>query len=452
MSSLPSISPAASPGGSARLVVLIGHESSVSPADLALSSAGLAEISFLADSGQTGESLLWQIARGVAPTTVVDFTDYQACLAAVRCAGATAVTTFMDRWCALAARLNQALGADAGNQVPWGRKDRHRQILREAGLSRIRSLVPSDRAELGEFADTVGFPLIVKPVDGFASKNTWLLQSRDELERLIDAPDFDLTRLYAEEFFRSCGPLAPGMADYASVEVFRSGSAAGPAGSTAFITHRPPQAWPCRETGPVLPSPLPAERQRELIGFTDQVLDALGGYRGMYHVEVKPSPTGLEVIEVNGRIGGYITKAVHYGTGQDLARLGLASVLGQAPTMQLDWQQCVCALLFQAPAAGRRVVRSPSRRELRRLPGVIAIESVAAPGAEVHWRTGTLGLVASVWLTADNHADLHRQIVGVSEFLTDEFGYVDADDQPVHDRSWLDQLTAQDPDESEVTG
>jgi len=55
-------------------------------------------------------------------------------------------------------------------------------------------------------------------------------------------------------------------------------------------------------------------------------------------------------------------------------------------------------------------------------------------------------------LTADNHADLHRQIVGVSEFLTDEFGYVDADDQPVHDRSWLDQLTAQDPYESEVTG
>ena len=97
MSSLPSISPAASYGEAARLVVLIGHQSSVSPADLALSSAGLAELSFLADSGQTGEALLWQIARGVAPTTLVDFTDYQACLDAVRRAGATAVTTFMDR-------------------------------------------------------------------------------------------------------------------------------------------------------------------------------------------------------------------------------------------------------------------------------------------------------------------------------------------------------------------
>jgi biotin carboxylase len=447
MSSLPNISPAASHGRPTRLVVLIGHQSSVSPADLAMSSAGLAELSLLADSGQPDESLLWQIARGVAPTTLVDFTDYQACLAAVRQVGATAVTTFMDRWCALAARLNQALGADAGNRIPWGRKDQHRQILREAGLSRIRSLVPADQAELREFADTVGFPLIVKPVDGFASRNTWLLESRYELEQLLDAPDFDLTGLYAEEFIGSCGPMVPGMADYVSVEVFRSGSAAGPAGCTTFITHRTPQAWPCRETGPVLPSPLPAERQRELIGFTEQVLDALGGYRGMYHVEVKPSPTGLEVIEVNGRIGGYITKAVHYGTGQDLARLGLASSLGQAPPLELDWQQCVQALLLQAPAAARRIVRSPSRRELSRLPGVIAIESVSAAGAEVHWRTGTLGSVAAVWLTADDHAELHRRAVGVSEFLTDGFGYLDAEDRPVQDRSWLDQLTAQDPND-----
>src|SRR6185503_10232981 len=204
-------------------------------------------------------------------------------------------------------------------------------------------------AELGEFADTVGFPLIVKPVDGFASRNTWLLESRQELEQLFAEPDFELTGLYAEEFIRSCGPMVPGMADYVSVEVFRSGSVDEPAGSTTFITHRTPQAWPCRETGPILPSPLPVERQRELIGFTNQVLDALGGYRGMYHVEVKPSPTGLEVIEVNGRIGGYIAKAVHYGTGQDLARLGLASVLGQAPPLELEWQQCVFCLLFQAP-------------------------------------------------------------------------------------------------------
>ena len=86
-------------------------------------------------------------------------------------------------------------------------------------------------------------------MDGFASRNTWLLESRHELEQLLDAPDFELTGLYAEEFIGSCGPMVPGMADYVSVEVFRSGSAAGPAGSTTFITHRPPQAWPCRETG-----------------------------------------------------------------------------------------------------------------------------------------------------------------------------------------------------------
>ena len=59
---------------------------------------------------------------------------------------------------------------------------------------------------------------------------------------------------------------------------------------------------------------------------------------------------------------------------------------------------------------------------------------------------------ASVWLTAEDHDELHRRIVGVSEFLTEGFGYVDDADRPVQDRSWLDQLTAQDSNDSEVIG
>ncbi|HJQ01701.1 MAG TPA: hypothetical protein VJ851_08880 [Jatrophihabitans sp.] len=447
MSSLPSISPKASHSPT-RLTVLIGHESSVSPADLALSSDGLAEINFLADSRRTEESLLWQIARSVGPTELVDFSDYQACLNAVRRFGATAVTTFMDRHCLLATQLNRALGTDAGNDVPWGRKDLHRRILRAAGLSRIDSMVPDRPEELRSFAESAGFPFIVKPVDGFASKNTWLLENQADLDRLLGAdgraPAQDLTGMFAEEFIRSCGPIAPGMSDYVSVEMFRPGSVAGPMSGTAFITHRTPQDWPCRETGPVLPSPLPAERQRELIQYTEQVLDALSAYRGMYHVEVKPSPTGPEIIEVNGRIGGYIAKAVRYGTGQDLARLALASALGRPSDVELDWYRCVQALLYQPPPAARRVVRSPSRRELTKLPGVIAIETISPVGTEVHWRNGTLGLVATVWLAADDHDQLHERVVRISEFLFEGFDYVDSDGRPVHDRSWLDKLTEDD--------
>jgi biotin carboxylase len=263
--------------------------------------------------------------------------------------------------------------------------------------------------------------------------------------------------MYAEEFIRSCGPVAPGMSDYVSVEVFRSGSVAGPVSGTEFVSHRTPQDWPCRETGLILPSPLPAARQQELIQFTGQVLDALSAYRGMYHVEIKPSPTGPEIIEVNGRIGGYMAKGVRYGTGQDLARLALASALGRPTEVELNWHRCVEALLFQPPPAARLVVRSPSRRELSKLPGVIAIESVAPVGTEVHWRNGTLGMVAAVWLTADDHDQLHERVTRISEFLTDGFDYVDEDGQPVHDRSWLAKLTEDDSarpprTDDEVTG
>ncbi|MEO6703636.1 MAG: hypothetical protein ABI140_14440 [Jatrophihabitantaceae bacterium] len=425
-----------------RLAVLIAAEGSLSPADLASSCAGLAELSFVADRAESAtehgdDSMLLQVAAGLAPTGLADFADPADCLAAVRQAGADAVTTFVERLCPLAAWLNLQLGADGGNQVPWGRKDLHRQALVQAGLSRIRSL-PLERPEqLTEFADQVGYPFVVKPIDGFASRDTWLLPDRPaaaELAAGMAHGEHQLAGLFAEEFILSTGPTAPAMADYLSVEVFRAGGRE-PAG--AFITHRPPPAWPCRETGLILPSPLRPDEQAPLIDYAQDVLDAVGARRGAYHVEIKPSPSGPETIEVNGRIGGFIARAVRYGTGQDLGRMALTSVLGQPQQVELRWDRCVLGLLFQPPAAARRVVSAPSRREVSRLPGVIAVEDIAAVGSAVHWRNGTFGMVARLWIAADSHPDLQESFVRVTEFLTDRFGYVDAEGQPVRDLSWL---------------
>lgn len=442
-SSLPAVSRT-----SDRLAVLIGPQGSLSPADIAGSCAGLAELRFLAEAGPAGagkaegaDSLLYQVASGLAPTQLVDFADPAGCLAAVRRAGATSVTTFVERLCPLAAWLNRELGADGGNAVPWGRKDLHRSTLRRAGLSRIASTRLHEPAQLRGFAGSVGFPIVVKPIDGFASRDTWLLTDRAELDALVagSGPD-GLAGLFAEQFITGSGSPVPWLADYLSVEAFRSGLPRI-AGSDAFITHRPPPAWPFRETGLVLPSPLPATEQSPLIAHAEQVLDALGARRGGFHVELKPSARGPETIEVNGRIGGFIARAVRYGTGQDLGRLALASALGREPELDLHWNRCVLGLLFQPPADARLVVRAPGRRELGRLPGVLAVEDIAAVGTGVHWRNGTFGMVARLWLAADSHQELRECLIRVTEFLTEQFDYQDGSGRPVRELSWLETVS-----------
>jgi hypothetical protein len=431
-------------GVGGRIAVLVEPEASLSPADTAVACEGLVGLSFLMDSATASDSVLWQVASGLAPTSLVDFSDEGACLAAVRRAGAGTVVTFAERLCPLAARLNRAIGAHPRNNVPWGRKDLHRATLRDAGLSRIRSVRLHAAEQLRSFAGTVGFPVVVKPVDGFASRNTWLLADQAGLDAFL-SPNAtgrheDLEGLFAEEYIVGTDPALPWLADYLSVEVFRSGNphAQGP---DAFVTHRPPTAWPLRETGMVLPSPLPSGTQRSLITHARGVLDALQANQGAYHVEIKPAPHGPETIEVNGRIGGFVARAVRYGTGRDLGRLALSCLLGHEPDLDLRWTRCVLGLLFQPPAAARRVVKSPDRQDLAQLTGVLAVEDIAPEGTAVHWRNGTFGMVARLWLAADNYEDLREYLVRVTEFLTERFAYVDARGAAVHDLDWLEAIS-----------
>jgi hypothetical protein len=423
----------------------VGPEASLSPADTAVACEGLVDLSFLMDGATAArDSILWQAASGLAPTALVDFSDEVACLAAVRRAGAGTVTTFVERLCPLAARLNRALGAHPRNDVPWGRKDLHRARLHDAGLSRIRSIRLHAPEQLRSFAGTVRFPVVVKPIDGFASRNTWLLADQAGLDAFL-SPDAtgrreDLEGLFAEEYIVGTDPALPWMADYLSVEVFRSGNPHSE-GPDAFVTHRPPPAWPLRETGMVLPSPLPPAAQRPLMTHARGVLDALHANQGAYHVEIKPAPHGPETIEVNGRIGGFVARAVRYGTGRDLGRLALSCLLGHEPDLDLRWSRCVLGLLFQPPAAARRVVKSPDRRDVARLRGVLAVEDIAPEGTEVHWRNGTFGMVARLWLAADNYEDLHECLVRVTEFLTERFAHVDARGVAVHDLDWLETVS-----------
>lgn len=430
-------------GGGECLVVLMGPESSLSPTDIVVSCDGLARLHFLGDSTDPKAAGLWPVVSSLAPTTLVDFSDEAACLEAVRAAGATAVTTFVERLCRLSVRLNRLATGYTGNEVLWGRKDLHRETMRGAGLSRIRSAPIRDAGDLAEFVRTVGFPFIIKPIDGFGSRDTWLVADESDaaafLGRAVTGPAGQIDGMFAEEFIVALGPTSPGLAEYLSVEVYRSGVPGAASGT--FVTHRPPMASDFRETGLVLPSPLTAEQQRPLIALAEGALDAVRARRGAFHVEMIPTAKGTEIIELNGRIGGFIARAVRHGTGTDLGRQALSCALGREPALDLRWNRCVLGLFFQPPVAARAITAAPGRREVSRLPGVIAVEEIMPAGTDVHSDDGDFGMVARLWLAADDHTRLCEHLADVGEFLTERFEYVDEYGRAVRDLSWLETLS-----------
>jgi hypothetical protein len=102
------------------------------------------------------------------------------------------------------------------------------------------------------------------------------------------------------------------------------------------VTGKLPLLPPFREPGQFWPSHLiPAERS-DVCEFVRRALRALDVEVGAFHVEVKLCVDGPHLIEVNGRIGGFIPELLSAGAGIDLIELAARAALGEPLSTVLD--------------------------------------------------------------------------------------------------------------------
>jgi formate-dependent phosphoribosylglycinamide formyltransferase (GAR transformylase) len=88
----------------------------------------------------------------------------------------------------LAARLREELGLPgltAAQTVPFRDKERMKQLLDAAGLRTPRHDATGTVAGVWAAAERIGFPLIVKPVDGAGSADTYRADSAAELDAVL---------------------------------------------------------------------------------------------------------------------------------------------------------------------------------------------------------------------------------------------------------------------------
>ena len=325
---------------------------------------------------------------------VVDTTDVQALLTA--CAGlggqvAGAVSSseyFIER----AARVAQALGLphpDPGAIACCRDKHAQRARLRQGGLPGPAFQAAASTGAAVAAARQIGLPVVVKPVAGSGSVGVRLCA--------------DLTEVAAAaSHVLDSDPAALGLPHQASVLVEQvldgpEYSAEVVGGQLVGLARKwlGPRPY-FVETGHDFPAPLTPAEQALIGGAAMAGLDAVGLNSGAAHVELRHTPAGPAIVEINPRLaGGMIPRVVQEATGIDMIHQVVAQAAGVADQPAPSRSGAASIRFLTATAAGR-LEAVTGLEAARQLPGVVEVgvtREIGTPVEVRHAFTDRIGYV-----------------------------------------------------------
>lgn len=278
------------------------------------------------------------------------------------------------------------------------RKDLTRRVLAEAGVPGPRFALCADTAQAAAAARDIGYPLVVKPVDLCAGMLVREVRDAHELgaacralaEFPVNARGQDRTPVVLLEELLT-GPEV-------SVETVSSGGATGVVGVTDKSIGGAPAFI---ETGHMFPAGIAPQSQAQAVDTALAAIKALGLDHVVCHTEIKLTPEGPKVVEVNPRpAGNRITELVRHVTGIDLAAACVDVALGRTPDLT-PRQTGVrsAAIAFLLPDATGTLTRIEGADEVRAQPGVLEL-TLAEPGRAVRAATSNNEYLGHV-MTAD---------------------------------------------------
>jgi predicted ATP-grasp superfamily ATP-dependent carboligase len=328
------------------------------------------------------------------------------------------IITFSEFRIAETARLAAALGLPyhaLSLRAAVTDKDRQRERFAEVGLDTVRFRAVTALDQVDDAIARVGLPAIVKPVVGASSRNTTAVGTADECRAVVAAALGGIggpaeTAVILEELLLGLPVEAP-WGDYMAVDVVASGDDVRP----VFVSSKFALAEPFRERGAYGgQSVVPDGLVREVAELACRAVGALGVH-GVADVEIKLTPGGPRVIEVNGRLGAWVDDlGVRAGTSVP-ADIAVKAALGRAYTTAdpVGRGPAVFHYLVVPPKGATRVKSVRDLGALRRLPHVERAVPLAGPGADVDWRVGAAGNVAAVSGAAPDTAALAETVAAI---------------------------------------
>jgi argininosuccinate lyase len=291
------------------------------------------------------------------------------------------ITSSSEYYVAIAARIAADLGLPGPNPdavLNCRDKLRQRTALARHGVAVPRFAAAATPGEAAAAADRIGYPVVVKPVEGTGSVGVRRCADRSEVlahghdllaatrnERGLPVPGEILVEEYADgaEF---------------SVETF----GARPVVVVAKHLGAPPHFV---ETGHDVPAAVTRRDGEALRELAVAALDALRLDFGAAHVEIRMTASGPRVIEVNPRLaGGMIPELVRAATGIDLITAQLRAVLGRdVGDLAPDRHRHACLRFLTTERAGTVVADPAVRRRAAQVPLISNIQLYKDDGERV---------------------------------------------------------------------
>ncbi|NOT27632.1 MAG: ATP-grasp domain-containing protein [Acidobacteria bacterium] len=244
------------------------------------------------------------------------------------------VITICDYYVDAVAHVAKALGLPQAFPASIGlerRKHLVRQALDRAGLPNPAYAVTTSWPATREAAERIGYPVVVKPPDLASSAFVRLVKDERELHDAFSSLERFSTN-FREQAREPLWLLEEFMAgDEVSVEACTF------QGETTVIgiTDKSLTGFPYFiEDGHMFPARLDAPTTEAVTALVRGALDAVGHDHGISHTEVKLTPDGPRIVEINPRPGGnYIVELVERVTGIDLLAAQIDLALGCAPSL-----------------------------------------------------------------------------------------------------------------------
>ncbi|WP_314176415.1 ATP-grasp domain-containing protein [Streptomyces winkii] len=338
--------------------------------------------------------------------------------------GVDGVVTYSDTLVRTAAELasrNGLPGQSPQAAVALTDKYAQRTALTEHGVDAVRCAVLRGPDDWQQAATTVGLPAVLKPTAGAGSRNTFPVTDAGEGEALVRrllAPGADgpaEREMILEE--RLDGVDQGDHGDYCSVESIVADGQAIHLPVVSKFRLVPPY----RETGQFWPAHLDESTQSRALDLTDRALKALDFRCGVTSTEIKLTRQGPRIIEVNGRMGGFVNEMIVYAGGPDLVVEAAHVALGVTPRAPSPRED---RLVFQfnhiAPPNAVGLVAVEGVDKVKTLPEVLAYRLLIAPRQAMQpgVRTQELDMLNAA---ADDHGAMYGFLERVHDLLSFTF-------------------------------
>ncbi len=410
--------------GKPRLVVPYGRMT-LSPMTLAQAASGLCELLWLVNLSEPEAAEAERIMKRLGIVVNVDGVAPEDWAAVVEPYRPTGIVSFSDANMPELAELSDALGLHFHSPEVVARfrdKSEQRAAFRAAGLPTPQLLViPAGvtEAEVRRIVAGASYPAVLKPRYGNDSRLVSLVDGPDTLLELLGqlTAEPEPWDMVLEDYLGDIAPcLGEGFANYLSVESFTVGGAI----SHFATTGRFPPAEPFRETGFFIPSSVEGADAETVQALATAALSALGVTTGCTHTEIKFTPAGPRVIEVNGRLGGGIPLMFELSTGASAIRLAMEIAVGVTPSPLPEPSRDALGFrfMFQGPTWAREVTAVKGLDKVGAMPEVRLVVLHRPPGTPIDWRIGNHDYVFAVAGIAAGYDDVRRIQRVIDETVT----------------------------------